>query len=153
MNHLFRSLLDAFGKVTHLPASSWSLNAAVPGFPTTGSGMSFAAAGSGAFGIHRNPEQPRIRRRKERPIAVVGQRPRFCFTRDASGIWTLTGASREPAVRFFDLAVAISFAHQDAGAAEADIELWAEGVYAFLHQTAGWPHRICVPARSARHHQ
>ena len=48
--------------------------------------------------------------------------------------------------------VAISYARQDAGAAEADIELRVDGFYAFVHQPEGWPHRICAPARSTRTH-
>jgi hypothetical protein len=153
MNRLFRSLLAAVGKAMHRPASSWSLNAAVPGFPTTGSGMSFAAAGSGAFHIRRTLAQAGKQWREEWPTAGAGQTRHFRFTRDAPGIWTLTGASNEPAIRFSDLAVAISFAREDAGAAEADIELWADGFYVFVHQTKGWPHRICAPAKRTANRQ
>lgn len=146
MKRLFQSLLSALGRGTYRPASGWLLNAAVPGFPIARNGMSFAGGRQSVFGI----AQPRISRRDAHPTPVGGQRPRFCFTRDAAGIWTLTGASHEPAVQFSDLAVALSYARQDAGAAEADIELWVDGFYAFVHQTEGWPHRICAPARTAR---
>ena len=115
--------------------------------------MSFAAGGSGAFGIHRTLAQAKTQWREERPTAVAGQRPRFCLTRDTAGIWTLTGPSSEPATRFSDLAVAIAFAREDAGAAAADIELWADGFYVFVHQTKGWPHRICAPAKRTANHQ
>jgi hypothetical protein len=71
----------------------------------------------------------------------------FCLTRNAAGVWRLTGTARESAVDFFDLADAISFARAEARGAEADIEIWAGGFYAFVHQTEGWPHRICAPAR------
>ena len=81
------------------------------------------------------------------PIEMQTLGSRFCLTRNAAGIWRLTGGSLESAVDFFDLAGAISFARAEARGAEADIEIWADGFYAFVHQTEGWPHRICAPAR------
>ena len=150
MNRLFQSLLSAVRRGTHRPVSGWLLNAVVTGFPIGRNGVNFAGGRQSVFGIARPSAQLRTRRRERQPTLARDQRPRFCFTRNTAGIWTLTGASREPAIQFSDLAVAISFAREDASAAEADIELWVDGFYAFVHQTEGWPHRICAPARSAR---
>jgi hypothetical protein len=152
VNRLFQSLLNTVGRGTHRPVSGWLPNAVVPGFPIAPNRVSFADNTQRVFGIARTPAQPRIRPRKTQATKLGGQRPRFCIARDAAGIWTLTGASREPAVQFSDLTVAISYARQDAGAAEADIELRVDGFYAFVHQPEGWPHRICAPARSTRTH-
>jgi hypothetical protein len=69
---------------------------------------------------------------------------------DAPGPWILSGARCEGCVHFHDLAAALSFARDDSGAGEADIELHVDGFYIFVHQSRGWPHRLCAPATSAR---
>jgi hypothetical protein len=73
----------------------------------------------------------------------------FSLRYDAPGPWILSGAQRESCVHFLDLAAALSFARDDSGAEEADIELWVDGLYIFVHQSRGWPHRLCAPATSA----
>ena len=46
-------------------------------------------------------------------------------------------------VEFYNLPEALSFARADAEDGEADLELWIDGLYIFVHQDKGWPHRIC----------
>ena len=55
----------------------------------------------------------------------------------------LTGVLSDERVEFGDLPTALSFARADAKAGEADIELWIEGLYIFVHQDEGWPRPIC----------
>jgi hypothetical protein len=74
---------------------------------------------------------------------------RFSLRCDALGPWILSGARCEGSVRFRDLAAALAFARDDSGAEEADIELWVDGLYIFVHQARGWPHRLCAPAIGA----
>ncbi len=76
--------------------------------------------------------------------------PRFSVTRDANGIWIVSGGSRQAPAHFHDLAGALCFARDDAGGGEADLEFWVEGFYIFVHQTEGWPRRICAPPPTAR---
>src|SRR4029077_9267182 len=71
---------------------------------------------------------------------------RFSLICDARGIWTVTGATDAKPVRFRDLPAAVEFARNDASGSEADIELWADGLYMFVHQKKGWPH--CLYARA-----
>jgi hypothetical protein len=71
---------------------------------------------------------------------------RFSLICDARGIWTVTGATDMKPVRFRDLPAAVEFARTDASGSEADIELWADGLYMFVHQKKGWPH--CLYARA-----
>jgi hypothetical protein len=71
---------------------------------------------------------------------------RFSLICDARGIWTVTGATDTKPVRFRDLPAAVEFARNDARGSEADIELWADGLYMFVHQKKGWPH--CLYARA-----
>ena len=71
---------------------------------------------------------------------------RFSLICDARGIWTVTGATDTKPVRFRDLPAAVEFARNDASGSEADIELWADGLYMFVHQKKGWPH--CLYARA-----
>jgi hypothetical protein len=73
----------------------------------------------------------------------------FSLRYEAPGPWILSGARCEGCMHFRDLAAALSFARNDSGAEEADIELWVDGLYIFVHQSRGWPHRLCVPAKSA----
>src|SRR5271155_4690318 len=75
---------------------------------------------------------------------------RFSLRYDAPGPWILSGAQRESCVHFRDLAAALSFARDDSGAEEADIELWVDGLYIFVHQWRGWPHRLCASTTSGR---
>jgi hypothetical protein len=71
---------------------------------------------------------------------------RFSFSSDARGVWTLTGTVGKKPTQFCNLPAALEFARKDAGGEEADIELWAEGLYMFVHQEKGWPHCLCVRA-------
>jgi hypothetical protein len=71
---------------------------------------------------------------------------RFSMTSDARGMWTLTGAAGKEALHFCDLPDAVEFARKEARGGEADIELWADGLYMFVHQEEGWPH--CLYARA-----
>ena len=71
---------------------------------------------------------------------------RFSLRYDAPGPWILSGARCEASLRFGDLAAALSYARTDADAEEADIELRVDGLYIFVHQAQGWPHRLCVPS-------
>jgi hypothetical protein len=71
---------------------------------------------------------------------------RFSLTCDARGIWTLTGTGDTKPVHFRDLPAAVECARNDACGSEADIELWADGLYMFVHQKKGWPH--CLYARA-----
>jgi hypothetical protein len=70
---------------------------------------------------------------------------RFSLVCDARGNWTVTGATGTKPLRFRDLPAALEFARNDACGSEADIELWADGLYVFVHQKKGWPH--CLYAR------
>jgi hypothetical protein len=73
----------------------------------------------------------------------------FSLRYDAYGAWTLSRAGCETSIHFRDLTAALSFARDDADAGEADIELWVEGLYIFVHQARGWPQRLCAPAPTA----
>ncbi len=75
---------------------------------------------------------------------------RFSLRYDTPGPWILNGARCGSCVRFRDLAAALAFARDDSGAGEADIEFWVDGLYIFVHQKRGWPHRLCAPAGTAR---
>jgi hypothetical protein len=75
---------------------------------------------------------------------------RFSFSCDARGVWTLTGTVGKKPSQFSDLPAALEFARDDACGEEADIELWADGLYMFVHQTNGWPHCLCVRAPGGR---
>jgi hypothetical protein len=107
------------------------------------------AAGSLAARIHRamsrclHPLRCRLRWVPDMEIR------HFLLRYDAPGPWILSGARCEDSVHFPDLAAALSFARDDASAEEADIELWVDGLYIFVHQSRGWPHRLCAPATSA----
>jgi hypothetical protein len=86
----------------------------------------------------------RLRRRSRRgPVMEIRH---FFLRYDAPDAWTLRGARCETSLQFRDLAAALSFARDDSDAGEADIELWVEGLYIFVHQTRGWPQRLCAPA-------
>jgi hypothetical protein len=71
---------------------------------------------------------------------------RFSLICDARGIWTLTGAADTKPLHFRDLPAAVECARNDACGSAADIELWADGLYMFVHQKKGWPH--CLYARA-----
>ena len=149
MNRLLHHLLrNALGKGIHRPVSSRLSYVAIAGFPISQYWSSFAGIRSGVPGTAGTPMQLRRIGSETLPAAENAPLPRFRFTRDVTGTWILTGIAGQPAVHFSDLAVAISYARQDADAAEADIELWADGFYVFVHQTEGWPHRICAPTNA-----
>jgi hypothetical protein len=75
---------------------------------------------------------------------------RFSLICDARGMWTLTGAAGKKPLHFCDLPEAVEFARKDACGGEADIELWADGLYMFVHQKRGWPHCLYAPAPRRR---
>lgn len=142
MNRLLASLVRALDLVGHVrPELSAGAIAAAP------MGQNRESF-TGVTPAHGNAGAPwrAWMRRTERTSRGVGQpRVRFRFTRDATGAWILTDPSCEPGIHFSDLAVALSFARREAAGAEADIELWADGLYIFVHQPRGWPHVVCVP--------
>ena len=71
----------------------------------------------------------------------------FSMKCDPRGMWTLTGPVGKEPLHFCDLPEAVEFARKEAGGEEADIELWADGLYyMFVHQEKGWPH--CLYARA-----
>jgi hypothetical protein len=153
ISRLLSLLLSAVGKGADRPFPRWLTNAAAAGFPVAQNCMSFAGIKSGVFGVAGAPVQPRVHGKETRPAIAIAPMPCFRFIREVTGTWILTGAASQPAVHFSDLAVAISSAREDASAAEADIELWADGFYVFVHQTKGWPHRICAPAKRTANRQ
>jgi hypothetical protein len=75
---------------------------------------------------------------------------RFSLICDTRGTWTVTGTTGTKPLRFDDLPAAVEFARKDACGSEADIELWAEGLYMFVHQTKGWPHCLYTRAPKRR---
>jgi hypothetical protein len=75
---------------------------------------------------------------------------RFSLICDARGAWTLTGTAGKQPLHFCDLPEAVEFARKDACGGEADIELWADGLYMFVHQEKGWPHCLYAPAPGRR---
>jgi hypothetical protein len=147
MNHATPSLPISTRSNMRRPVYGWFLNAAVSGLRIVQCGFRFVVRNRGIFGMPGVAGETGTSRRKTPTTTIGHRRARFCASRDAAGNWMLTGALREPAVRFSSLPAAISFAREDAGAAEADIEIWAEGFYAFVHQAEGWPHRICAPSK------
>ena len=48
----------------------------------------------------------------------------------------------DAAVQFDSLTTALASARVTAADAEADIEIWMDGLYMFMHQPQGWPRRI-----------
>lgn len=96
---------------------------------------------------HRESMLLELRRRRGRVPDMEVRR--FSLRYDAPGPWILSGARSEGCVHFSDLAAALSFARNDASAEEADIELWVDGLYIFVHQSRGWPHHLCTRATTA----
>jgi hypothetical protein len=80
-------------------------------------------------------------------MLAPGGIPRFRLQLKDSGTWFLTAAPDAAGFDFPDLSSALSFACAEAGGAEADIELLAGGLYMFVHQPSGWPHRLCASSR------
>jgi hypothetical protein len=78
---------------------------------------------------------------------------RFSLTHDGRSGWTLTGTASKVPAHFSDLSHALSFARADAAGGEAEVELWVDGYYIFVHQAEGWPHPICAPSEPARRHK
>ena len=74
---------------------------------------------------------------------------RYSLTSDTGEMWTLRGTAGKAPIHFCNLAAALDFARKDAEDREADIELLAGGLYMFVHQTHGWPHRLCREQKSA----
>ena len=48
----------------------------------------------------------------------------------------------DAAVQFDSLTTALASARVTAADAEADIDIWMDGLYMFVHQPQGWPRRI-----------
>ena len=48
----------------------------------------------------------------------------------------------DAAVQFDNLTTALASARVTAADAEADIDIWMDGLYMFVHQPQGWPRRI-----------
>ena len=48
----------------------------------------------------------------------------------------------DTAVQFDSLTTALASARVTAADAEADIEIWMDRLYMFVHQPQGWPRRI-----------
>jgi hypothetical protein len=48
----------------------------------------------------------------------------------------------DAAVQFDSLTAALASARVTAADAEADIDIWMDGLYMFVHQPQGWPRRI-----------
>lgn len=124
----------------------WLLEASRAALPTAPGLMGFTAPGRRALGLHHAPGRSGSHPTQAK---LPAQRVRLCFARDSAGMWTVAGVSWGRVLQFPNLAEAIAFAREHAGAAEADIEIWADGLYAFVRQPQGWPHRLCAPA-SAR---
>jgi hypothetical protein len=85
------------------------------------------------------------------PSSPTVERPaephRFTLTSLKAG-WSLSRRDGHQAdLLFADLAGALAFARNIAGGRAADIELWVDGLYVFVQQTEGWPHRITGAAR------
>ena len=89
-------------------------------------------------------------RRRILILTSVKSMHRYSLTCDARGVWTLTGTAAQKPKHFCDLVAAMELAHQDARGEEVDIELWAEGLYMFVHQEKGWPHVLCARAPARR---
>jgi hypothetical protein len=76
---------------------------------------------------------------------------RLSFTYLGPDDWRLDGGAVGGSQRFASLPAAINFARETTNAAETLIELRIDEFYACVHQDAGWPHRICAPAKAASH--
>ena len=63
--------------------------------------------------------------------------------------WSLGGDAIGLTRTFSSLPDALACARDLTGAAEALIELRIDGIYACVHQAAGWPHRIVNRSLSA----
>jgi hypothetical protein len=63
--------------------------------------------------------------------------------------WSVSFPPCRCTLEFGELAEALEHAKKECGAAPALIELFSDGMYIGVSQDAGWPHRLCVPARPA----
>jgi len=66
---------------------------------------------------------------------------RFRIDMQPSGACVLS-TPVDAAVQFDSLTTALASARVTAAEAEADIEIWMDGFYVFVHQPQGWPRRI-----------
>ena len=66
---------------------------------------------------------------------------RFRIDMQPSGACLLS-TRMDAAVQFDSLTTALASARLTAAEAEADIEIWMDGFYVFVHQPQGWPHPI-----------
>jgi hypothetical protein len=78
--------------------------------------------------------------------AVAPEPRRFLLARQPEGGWVLTSEANPSVRQFNDLPSALAFARAAAESKEADIELWVDGFYIFVHQPTGWPHAVCAPS-------
>lgn len=87
-------------------------------------------------------DDPLNSRGKSHPFSELGSEVlRFRIDIQPSGACLLStpvGA----AVQFDSLTTALASARVTAADAEADIEIWMDGLYMFVHQPQGWPRRI-----------
>jgi hypothetical protein len=87
------------------------------------------------------PKSPGPRPSAPRRFTLSCQRAGWLLSADGTGTTQL---------QFADLAAALAHARDIAGGKPSDIELWADGLYVFIHQTEGWPHRITRAAPPPR---
>jgi hypothetical protein len=67
---------------------------------------------------------------------------RFRVDMEPSGACWLKSTPEGVSLQFESLTAALASARMTAADAEADIEIWADGFYVFVHQPQGWPRRI-----------
>jgi hypothetical protein len=79
---------------------------------------------------------------KEYPFSELGNEVlRFRIDIQPCGACLLS-TPVDAAVQFDSLTTALASARVTAADAEADIEIWMDGLYMFVHQPQGWPRRI-----------
>ena len=66
---------------------------------------------------------------------------RFRIDMEPSGACLLS-TPVNAAVQFDSLTTALASARVTAADAEADIDIWMDGLYMFVHQPQGWPRQI-----------
>jgi hypothetical protein len=71
------------------------------------------------------------------------------IVRNAAGSWVVQGFPKTPAQCFARLSAAVDYARRQSAAAPAMIEFQVGDFYAVVHQSRGWPNRLCLPFREA----
>ena len=83
----------------------------------------------------------------ERTRDLAKPKPRrFAIAGLPDGKWIVSNDGEVSATQFGDLASAVAFARMEAEEKEADVELWIDDLYIFIHQPEGWPNAICTPS-------